>query len=320
MRGFFVFIFAFIALITGIIALLGRLFIRREDLDWEDAPRPGKVAEINGEPIHYIDQGGGPAVVLIHGFGGNTYSFRYLIPALAERHRVIGVDLLGFGYSGRSKVADLSNTAQAERVVALMDYLGIQKASLLGHSMGGGVAMRVAAGWPERVDRLVLAGSVSGDTFRRRFPVLPIKPVNQLLAAFVGWIAFRRSFYDVTKATKEIRQNYRAPFRIRGSYDAVMKVVRDTVKDQPIQFEKITAPLLLLFARAERIVPGWMQRRLQDRFPSAQVVTIEKAGHLLLEEQPEECNAVIRGFLPVGDTSVAATEPMQPVDVSATSP
>jgi pimeloyl-ACP methyl ester carboxylesterase len=255
--------------------------------------------------------------VLIHGFGGHHYSFRYLVPALSERHRVIAVDLLGFGYSGRKREADYSNTAQAERVVKLMNHLGIQKASLLGHSMGGGVVMRVAAGWPERIERLVLAGSISGDTFRRRFPVLPVKPVNQLLAAFIGWVAFRRSFYDVTKATKEIRQNYRAPFRIRGSYDATMKVVRDTGRDQPIQFEKITAPVLLLFARAERIVPGWMQRRLQDRFPAAQLVTIEKAGHLLLEEQPEECNAVILGFFPVGEMAASATEPAQPVDVEA---
>jgi pimeloyl-ACP methyl ester carboxylesterase len=317
MRGFFVLLFAFIAFLGGIVALLSRLFVRREDTDWADAPKPGKVAEINGEPIHYIDQGGGPAVVLIHGFGGHHYSFRYLVPALAERHRVIAVDLLGFGYSGRNKDADYSNTAQAERVVALMDHLGLQKASLVGHSMGGGVAMRVAAARPERVERLVLAGSVSGDTFRRRLPVLPVKPVNQLVAGFIGWVAFRRSFYDVTKATKEIRQNYRAPFRIRGSYDAIMSVIRDTAGDQPIDFERITAPVLLLFARAERIVPAWMQKRLRERFPAAEVATVERAGHLLLEEQPEDCIAVIRSFLPVGDISVGATEPGQPVDVEA---
>jgi pimeloyl-ACP methyl ester carboxylesterase len=149
--------------------------------------------------------------------------------------------------------------------------------------------------------------------------VLPVKPVNQLLASFVGWVTFRRSFYDVTKATDEIRQNYRRPFRIRGSYDAIMSVVRDTANDPPIQFDKITAPVLLLFARAERIVPGWMRRRLEQKFPSAQVVTIDRAGHLLLEEQPEECNAVIRSFLPVGDSAVSATAETQAVDVSALS-
>jgi pimeloyl-ACP methyl ester carboxylesterase len=186
--------------------------------------------------------------------------------------------------------------------------------------MGGGVAMRIAAEWPERVERLVLAGSVSGDTFRRRLPVLPVKPVNQLFASFLGWVAFRRSFYDVTKATKEARAGYRTPFRIRGSYDALMKVIKDTAKDPPIQFERISTPVLLLFARAERIVPGWMQRRLRDRFPQAQVTTIERAGHLLLEEQPEECNALIRSFLPVGETAPTATPATPPVDVPAAAP
>jgi pimeloyl-ACP methyl ester carboxylesterase len=319
MRGILVALFAIVAVVSGIIALLGRLFVRREDIDWKDAPKPGNVIEVDGEPIHYIDEGSGPGVVLIHGFGGNTYSFRYLLPDLAHRHRVIAVDLLGFGYSGRTEGADYSNQAQAERVVKLMDLIGLRTASIIGHSMGGGVAMRIAASWPEKVERLVLAGSISGDTFRRRLPVLPVKPVNQLLASFVGWVTFRRSFYDVTNATDEIRENYRRPFRIRGSYEAIMSVVRDTANDPPIQFDKITAPVLLLFARAERIVPGWMRRRLEQKFPSAQVVTIDRAGHLLLEEQPEECNAVIRSFLPVGDSAVSATAETQAVDVSALS-
>jgi pimeloyl-ACP methyl ester carboxylesterase len=315
LRGLFALIFALIAIITGGMALLGRMFSRRENVDWEDAPKPGNVIEVHEHPMHYLEEGSGSAVVLIHGFGGHTYSFRYLVPDLAQRHRVIAVDLLGFGYSSRPKGADYSNTAQAERVVKLMDLIGIRKASLVGHSMGGEVAMRIAAGWPDRVDRLVLAASVSGDTFRGRFPPIPIKPLNQLVASFLGWVAFRRSFYDVTKATNEIRQNYRKPFRIRGSYDAVMNVIRHTRRDRTVQFDRITAPVLLLFARAERIVPGWMYRRLKERFSSAQVVTVERAGHLLLEEQPEECNAAIQAFLPVAETAVTAAP--QPVDVSA---
>jgi pimeloyl-ACP methyl ester carboxylesterase len=320
MRGFLVLFFALIAFVGGIVALLGRRISRREDIDWADAPKAGKILEIDGDPIHYIDEGAGPAVILVHGFGGHTYSFRYQIPALAGRHRVIAVDLLGFGYSGRNSLADLSNTAQARRVVALMDALGIAKASLVGHSMGGAVVMRIAAGWPERVEKLVLVASVPGDSFRRRLPIIPIKPLNQLGAAAIGWLTFRRSFYDVTKATDEIRQNYRAPFRIRGSYDSLMKVIQDTKYDRPVETDKITAPVLLVFARAERIVPGWMQRRLRERFPAAEVATIDRAGHLLLEEQPEDCTAVLRGFLPVGDSAVTAAA-TGPADIdSATVP
>src|SRR5262245_30456491 len=95
LRAFFFFMFLVVAVISGVIALLGRLIKRRENVDWEDAPKAGRIADIDGEPIHYIDTGSGPAVVLIHGFGGHTYSYRYLIPDLAQDHRVVAIDMLG---------------------------------------------------------------------------------------------------------------------------------------------------------------------------------------------------------------------------------
>src|SRR3989442_15747988 len=173
------------AIIAALIAV-SRFFRRREDIDWRDADAPGRIATIGGVGINYIDRGSGPAVVLIHGFGAHTFSFRYLIPDLAKDHRVVALDLKGFGYSERPKKSDYSLSAQARLVVRLMDTLGIESAALVGHSMGGEVAMRVAAGWPQRVERLVLAASVSGD----RIPTLPmlpiIKPFLPLIAKLIG--------------------------------------------------------------------------------------------------------------------------------------
>ncbi len=281
----------------------------REEIDWRDAEAPGRTVTVDGVGIHYVERGRGPdAVVLIHGFGGHTYSFRYLIPDLARYHRVVAVDLKGFGYSERPQKSDYSLSAQARLVVLLMDVLGIDKASLVGHSMGGEVSMRVAAGWPQRVDKLVLAASVSGE----RIPSLPvtplIKPMLSLFTRVFGRWLFRRMFYDRRNATEEALEAYRAPARICGSRDATYQVIRDFRRDKRVAFERIVAPVLILWAARERIVPRWGLSRLRKRFPRAEVVTIERAGHLLLEEQPEQCNAAIRRFLTGDKVAPAVSE------------
>ncbi|HET8943636.1 MAG TPA: alpha/beta hydrolase [Dehalococcoidia bacterium] len=288
---------ALVAFFGAIIAVWRLLVRRRETIDWRDVSKIGRLIKVNGETIHYVDEGKGPAIVLIHGLGGHTYSYRTLIPDLARDHRVVALDLLGFGYSERVRDADYSHAAQARRVVGLMDALGIETASLVGHSMGGEIAMRVAAAHPERVDRLVLAASVSGD----RVPTLPptplIKPFLSGLSQLFGKRMLRRGFYDTSKVTDEVWQAYRRPATIRGSMDGLYRILKDTRRDPPIQFASIKAPVLLMSAEYERIVPGWMSRRLRSRFPRAEHVVIGDAGHVLLEERPVECIAVIRRFV-----------------------
>lgn len=280
-------------------ALTLRWLVRpREDIEWRRARPPGSIIEIDGVGVHYIERGGGPdAVVLIHGFGGHTYTFRYLVPELSRDHRVVALDLKGFGYTERPKNSDYSLGEQARLVMRLMDELGIDRASLVGHSLGGEVAMRMASGWPERMERIVLAASVSGD----RIPTLPVTPLIKPLLWFVGRLfgrrLFRRMFYDERKATKEVLEAYRKPLRIKGSGDAVYQLLRDGRREKAVDSKRITAPVLILWASTERILPRWTLTRLRKRFPRAEVVTVEHAGHLLLEEQPEASNGAIRRFV-----------------------
>jgi pimeloyl-ACP methyl ester carboxylesterase len=277
---------------------LSRLVRRREDIDWRDAEVPGRIATIDGVGIHYIERGNGPPIVLIHGFGGHTFSFRYLIPDLATDHRVVALDLKGFGYSERPPKSDYSLGEQARLVVGLMDALGIERAALIGHSMGGEVAMRVAVGWPERVERLVLAASISGERFPS-LPLLPIiKPFLRLFARLFGRRVYKRMFYDRQLATADVLDAYRAPSRIRGSSDISYAVMRDVRRDKTVDFKRIKQAVLILWASHDRIVPRWVLGRLRRRLPEAEVVKVVRAGHLLLEERPDECSASIRRFLP----------------------
>ena len=302
---------AFVAAVAGVIALISRLIRRREAIDWRDASVPGRIAEIDGAGIHYLDEGSGAAVILIHGFGGHTFSFRHTIPALARDYRVIAVDLMGFGYSERPANADYSLTAHATRVLRLMDHLGIDRAAAVGHSMGGEVLMRMASMAPDRIARLVLAGSVSGD----RLPSLPvtplIKPFLPATARLTSHLTRRRSVYDPSHFTPEVREAYLAPMRVKGSVNGLYQILRDGRNDGKIDYSPITQPVLVLWAAGEKIVPKVALRKIREHLPQSEVVTIDNAGHLLLEEQPDVCNAAIRRFL----TTPSAEKEAVPVKV-----
>jgi pimeloyl-ACP methyl ester carboxylesterase len=296
---------------VGSVLTLRWLFRSEENVDWVDAERPGQIAQVDGVGVHYVNRGSGSAVVLIHGFGGHTFSYRRNIPELAKHHRVVALDLKGFGYSERPPGGDYSLTAQAEVVIGLMDELGILAASIVGHSMGGEVAMRVASTHPERVDKLVLVASVSGD----RFPTLPplpiIKPIMPFLGRLTARFLLKRGFYDRTKLTEEVREGYRRPKYIRGFNDAIYRLMADMRHDSKIDYARINQPTLILWARAEAL-PAVILRKLRERLPHAEVQYIERAGHLLLEEQPEDCNRAILRFIAGRQTGRQAAEEPRP--------
>ncbi len=284
---------------AGALMLVRRAGIR-EDLDWNTVDKPGQVMDIDGYGVHYTDSGTGPAMVLIHGFGGHTYSYRHLIPLFARDHRVVAVDLKGYGYSERNAHAGFSGTAQVAMLKGLLDKLGITHATFVGHSMGGGVAQRFAVTHPQMVDALTLAASVSGAdrAARRALPPGPlVKLVVPVLAKVAASRMLRGSFYDPAMLTDDVRDEYMWPVRIKGSMDGLIAIMRDGGDDAPVEMERIKQPVLLLYGAHDKLVPVSVGRQIQERIPHARMVVIDKAGHLLLEEQPQECASAILDFL-----------------------
>lgn len=122
-------------------------------------PPQGKFIDIGQDRLHYIEygNGSGPAVVLIHGLGGQSRNFAYLdLAALARHHRVVIVDRPGAGYSTRASGSDASIPGQARTFAALFNALGIESATVVGHSLGGAVSLALALNHPELVSRLAL--------------------------------------------------------------------------------------------------------------------------------------------------------------------
>jgi pimeloyl-ACP methyl ester carboxylesterase len=299
-----------LAVLTAIAAFISMrwLFKSREDTDWLAAEKPGKLIEVDGVPLHYIEKGStrtggrppGLPIVMVHGFGGQTFSFRYQVEEFSRDHRCVAIDLKGFGYSGRPEGGDYSLEEQARLVLRAMDQLGIERAILIGHSMGGEVVARAAARAPERVEKLVLVAAPTG------YPVwlaprTPLgKPFMPAFARLARRNARRNLFYDRTAVDFEaIMAEYEKPGRIRGSLNTVWEMWGDVRKQPKLDFSKLTMPILVLWAQRERILAFDQRilRWLRKRLPHAEVVTIPRSGHMLLEEQPEASNNAIRAFI-----------------------
>jgi pimeloyl-ACP methyl ester carboxylesterase len=291
------------ALAIGIGAAAAGFFALRrsglhEDLEWREATKPGEIVDVDGYGVHVIDQGRGPAIVLVHGFGGSTYSYRYQIPAFSRAHRVIAVDLKGFGYSERQQGARLTATAQAAMLKRLLERLGIERATFVGHSMGGGVLQRLAVDYPDAVDALVLAGSVYR-TERMR-GVLP-SPVARALAPVIASLVASRllslAYYDTSKLDETVRAEYMRPMRIRGTSDGILSMMKQGRDEERPEIRTIKAPVLLLWGAHDRVVPLKTAQEIRRDLPSARLVVIEGAGHMLFEERPDDCNRAIEDFL-----------------------
>ncbi len=307
---------ATIGAIVAFLASLRWLVRRRETTTWSEAKRPGEVVIVDGVAVHYVEKGrrDAPAIVMIHGFGGHTFSFRHQIAAFSSQYRVVAIDLKGFGYSERQPGGDCSLTGQAQLVLDTMSALGIDRAVLVGHSMGGEVVMRAAAMAPDRAEKLILVASVPGD----RLPTLPrigfMRPVAMATSRLISISAWRRMFYDRTKLDlKAIRNSYVAPLRIEGTEDALWDMYAHARRDKPIDYKRITAPVLILWAEKERVVPFASRslKLLKKHFPSAEVVTIPETGHLVLEENPSASNAAIRAFLNTPESPAETVEAVE---------
>ena len=271
-----------------------------------------------GIDVHYTETGSGePAIVLLHGFGASTFSWRDVVGPLAERGRVIAFDRPAFGLTERpmrgewdpDAFADgspYSPAAQADLVVALLDAWGIDRAVLVGHSAGGSIAVLTALEHPDRVEALVLVDAAvytEGGPPALVYPLLTtpqMRRIGPLIARSIGGGAGDRflefAWYDPTLITPEIRAGYRAPLQVADWDRALWEL---TVARSPQRLAKrvgeIACPTLVVTGAEDAVVPPADAERLAAEIPGAEYVSIEAAGHVPHEERPEPfVNAVYR--------------------------
>ena len=276
--------------------------------------------EIDGHRYVVADMGEGPTIVLLHGLGGSLYDWRFVQRPLSEQgFRVVAVDLLGAGESDRPADADYGIFRQARRVRGILDALGVARATLVGNSYGGGVALAFAQDWPERVERLVLLNSICYAEnlplygYLCRLPHAPEGVVRILpLRRTAEWV-LGGSYADPSRLTKEEVDQYVREIDAPGRRTTIVRTVRAIVPAGLDEFyarlREIRAPTLLLWGAKDTTVPVDFGRRLRDALPDARLVAFEDAAHVPNQERPERVLREIRSFMAEDSKTRADADP-----------
>ncbi len=304
-------------IVLAIIIVLALLIIilpkvtSKETLSYEEAVQKyatGKFVTVDGKNIHYIEKGEGKPVILIHGFLYSTVMWNKSIDAFASKFKAYAVDLWGWGYSERLDAMDYSFPFYAQQILHFMDALNIRKASLVGQSMGGGIAIYLAAHYPERVDKLILVDPAAIPYPETTIGWIYQQPfIGEFLNALPGDALMENNiktiwFYDRNKVGKEYLQEVIQPLRIRGSSEGHMYILRNVLKPPYVEEEvnmlaQVHKPILIVHGREDKAIPLDRSEKLSRLWKESELVVFEKAGHSPHEEYPEEFNRIAIDFL-----------------------
>ena len=256
---------------------------------------PGRLLDVGGRRVHVVERGEGPVLILVHGFGASTHDFEeFVMEPLAKSHRVVAVDLFGFGWSERREDFAYGWPLWSEQIVGTMDALGIARASIVGHSMGGAVAAVLAARHPARVERLILA-----DAFYPPEPSEVSVVFRALRTPIVGELALG-ALDDVSAPGFSAAHHARAQAwaRIRGTRRAMLRYVRDPAKLEQLRtaYPAITTPTLVLHGSNDQFVRYAAMQRAAPGIRGAQIVTLS-GDHFPFRDDPAAFVREIEAFL-----------------------
>jgi 2-hydroxymuconate-semialdehyde hydrolase len=284
----------------GILWIAGTLLIRRAEPVEGTAPPadlPGRMIEAGGRQVHVVEAGAGEPMVLVHGFAGSTFDWEeHVMPALAASHRAIAFDLLGMGFSERPEGFAYGWDAWRRQLVDVLDALGIARATIVAHSLGGAVASIVAGEHPDRVAKLVLvAPLVPLEQSERQgfFKLLEIPGIGEAMLGTTDHLPDLPGFSDAYHARAH------AAFLRRGTRDALLTYLRHG-RDVPrlvAAYRTIEAPTLVVAGTVDDTVPYAALRRWSPAIHDALLLPLDATGHWVMRDQPKRLVSAIDAFV-----------------------
>lgn len=296
----------------------------RETAQRGDAAPPGGRFVQAGDTELFVQEIGppsGPAVVFIHGAGAWSGLWHDTMRAVAAAgFRCIAIDIPPFGFSQRSDVAAYGRDDQARRIVAALDALGIERATLVGHSFGGGATVETALLIPDRIEAMVLAdigglGLRSSGQQSARPPSVGMalfeqRPLRNALVAstltnpLLSKAALQTLILDPADATPERVAILQRPLALQGSTDALgdwllqtMSSAEISLSSDPASYRKLTMPVLLIWGEQDSTVPVAEGVILNGLLPDSRLVIMPGVDHIPHIEDPETFNALVVNFL-----------------------
>jgi len=270
--------------------------------------------EVNGFDVHYKMLGQGePALVLLHGFGSSTFSWREVMAPLTQFGKVVAFDRPAFGLTERPLPGTWKGEnpytldASVSLTIALLDKLGVNKAILVGNSAGGTIATLTALRYPQRVEALILVspavyGGGGSPSWIR--PLLGLPQVRRLGPLFVRYLVGRleaslpSAWHDPSKITPAVITGYKKPLQVEN-WDRSFWEFTTTSRPSELetQLGQVTVRTLIITGDDDRWVPTAESVRLAGELPNADLVVIPNCGHVAQEECPQQFMDAVQAFL-----------------------
>jgi len=272
----------------------------------------GRFLDIGGASIYVEEQNPESTqaiIVLVHGFGGSTFSWRHNAPFFAgQGYRVVSLDMKGFGLSHKDFPSDYSHSAQAKLLAEVLDTLGVDQAYLVGHSMGTSVMLHFAHLYPEKVLGLIsVDGAVNLDegaiypSASLNFP--PFRRIGEVFLTRYGTKErvgriLRSAYYRQDIVTAEVVDGYHNRL-VSGQWAQSLLAMTRDMSENTITFalEDFQFPVLILWGQNDTWVKRTDIDRWRDEIPSAEFHVIPETGHMLMEEDAELFNNMVLTFL-----------------------
>ena len=268
--------------------------------------------------MHWVDEGRGDPVVMVHGNPSWSFYYRSLVAALRDRRRCIVPDHVGMGLSDKPKDADYLYTlkTRVDDLDALLDHAGArERVTLVVHDWGGMIGMAWAARHPERIERLVILNTMAfrlppGKPLPRELWWVRRTPLGPLLVR--GFNLFLRGAVrrcTVKALPPEVADRYLEPHRTWADRRAVLRFVQDiplgpgdpawpTLEATEAALDGFrSVPMLLCWGMKDFVFGGELLEEWIRRFPAAEVHRFEGAGHWILEDEPDEVAALVKAFV-----------------------
>ena len=263
------------------------------------------------EPVRLFleEKGEGKPLLLIHGFGASTFTWRGVAPDLARDHRVIAVDLKGFGQSDKPLDERYAARDQAALLAQLIEARDLRDLTLVGHSYGGGIALMLALDprMKGRFSKLVLLDTIA---YPQEIPVF-FKMLDMPVFAHLGVrmvppmaqvkLALQIAYFDDSKIDDQHVRAYSEPLRTAAGKHAIIhsarQIVPEDLSELSERYSSITLPTLIVWCDHDRIVPLDVGLKLRRTMPNSTLRIISECGHMPQEEQPKATAELIRGFL-----------------------
>jgi pimeloyl-ACP methyl ester carboxylesterase len=266
--------------------------------------RTGEFISAGGISTHYHDVGAGEPVVLLHGSGPGVSAWanwQHTMPALARSARVLALDLVGYGATERPQDVRYSLRTWTDHVWAFLDAVGVDQVAVVGNSLGGRIALQLAADDSSRLRRMVLMGSPGvGMTLTEGLTALRgYEPsLANMRALLTGYFAVDESI--ITEELVRIRYEASAAPGAHEAYRAMFFDPRHAGSDLGITEEQVRAvrvPTLLVHGLQDKVVPPEVSWTMVNLLPDADLHVFARCGHWTQIERAAEFNALVGGFL-----------------------